>query len=1152
MSRRGSKFRSLVPILLASASLSLLAQTASVTGRVTDPSGGVIPTANVLLVNTATSVEYKGLTNNEGYFLVPTLPPGDYRITIDKTGFKSVRQTGIKLDVGQVARIDYVLQVGAVSESVEVSAQVLLLDSETSSLGQVVSGRQVTELPLLGRNAYSLAALVPGVRTSVGMNDLPVDQISTVSASINGSRAGQNEFLLDGAPNTAAAQNQPVIFQNVDSVQEFKVETNTFSAEYGRSAGGVFNVVTKSGSNQITFSAYEFLRNNSLNANDFFANRAGRAKAPFRFNQFGGVLGGPVVIPGVYNGKNKTFFFASTEIVRFAQGMTWTATVPQPLQLTGDFSQTRTAAGQQITVYDPATTAVNPAGGFTRTPFAGNIIPANRFDPVARNMAKYFPAPNATGAVNYVRTDANRIDKNTWSMRLDHNINDKNRLFGRYSYDDTPWVRSAPYGTDNIASSTFGRQVFTRYNGVVEDTHIFSPNTVSTVRGSWSRLSNFRRPFSYGFDPTTLGFPAAFAKALPVQSFPVIQVTGLATTSSVGNVGGGWALGGADLISFGMDTYSLQGSVTKTLSKITIKAGGEMRIIRFNAQQLPDGSTTFSFTPAFTQGPNPATSSATAGVATASFLLGTPGSATVTPAPALAMQSLYYAGFLQADWKVTPKLTLNMGLRYDFETPRTDRFNQFTNFDFNATPPLQNTGLNLKGGLAFVGVGGLSRYQSNPDKNNIAPRIGFAWQAAKKTVIRGGGGLFYGTMMGVGGAGANFGVSGFAATSTMVTSLYGVTPYRYLSNPYPEGLVPATGSSLGAGTLIGQAVSVTDRGNYVPYSVQWNFDIQRELPGGILFDVGYAGNRGVGFQQDRQVNTLPDSALALGDALRTQVANPFFGQVTSGILAQRTVSRAQLLRPFPQFDGITSVNNSWASSRYHALQMKAEKRYAKGITILGAWTYSKLLDYGIGPFGGETLGGAGFQNWNNLKSEWGVSTSDQTHRLVLNAVYEISAFKQSSNPFLKRTFGGWQVGGILSLLSGGPLGMGSAVNNTFSQGGGQRPNWNGTNPAISNRTVDRWFDTSVFSNPATYAYGNSPRTFGGLRSHGAHNVDMTVGKNIQLYERLRLQFRGEFFNLTNSVRFAPPNQTFGNPQFGLVTSQLNQPRIVQFGLKLLF
>ena len=1126
----------LLTIIALSTGLALYAQTASVTGRITDSTGAVMPDTTVQLINEGTGVDYKGTTNAEGYFLIPSLPPGKYRAVIERSGFKSIKEAGVELAVGQVARLDYALQVGAVADSIEVTGRAVLLDSETSSLGQVVGGQQVRELPLLGRNAYSLAALVPGVRTSVGMNDLPVDQISTVSASINGSRASQNEFLLDGAPNTAGAQNQPVIFQNVDSVQEFKVETNTFSAEYGRSAGGVFNVVTKSGTNDFHFTAYEFLRNDKLNANDFFANRAGRSRAPFRFNQFGGVIGGPLI-------RNKTFFFASAELVRFAQGLTWTASVPQPQQLQGDFSNTK------VVVFDPATTASNGSGGFVRTPFAGNLIPVSRFDPVARKMSAYWPGPNASGSTNYVRTDANRIEKDTWSARVDHNFTDANRMFARFSYDLTPWNRSAAYGASDIASPTFGPQTFTRYNGVIEDTHVVSPTVVVTLRGSWSRLSNFRSPFSFGFDPTTLGLPASFVKALAYPSFPVVTITGLSTTSSVSNVGGGEALGSADLISFGMDTYSYQGSVIKTLSKFTIKAGGDFRVIRFNALQTGDNFDTFGFTPAFTQGPNPAASSATAGIALASFLLGTPASGSVNPAPALAMQTKYYAAFVQTDWKVTPKLTVNFGLRYDYETPRTDRFNQLTNFDFGATPPVN--GLSLKGALSFVGVNGNSRYNTNPDRNNIAPRLGFAWQVAPKTVIRAGMGLFYGTMLGVGGAGANFGVSGFSAATTMVTSLDGVTPFRYLSNPYPDGLVPATGSSAGAGTLLGQVISVTDRGNYVPYSAQWNFDIQRELPRGILFDIGYAGNRGVGFQQDRQVNTLPDSALPLGDALRAQVPNPFLGQISSGILAQKTVARAQLLRPFPQFDSITSVNNSWANSRYQSLQVKMEKRYARGLSLMGAWTFSKLFDYGIGAFGGEALGGAGFQNWNNLKSEWGVSTTDQTQRLVVNAVYDLPWLKTGKG-VASRVLGGWQVGAIASLISGSPLGVSSAVNNTFSQGGGQRPNWNGTQPGVSNPTPDAWFKTSVFSSPAAYAYGNSPRTFGGTRDDAIRNIDMTISKGIQIREKLRLQFRGEFFNLTNTVRFAPPNQTFGNPQFGLVTSQLNQSRIVQFGLKLLY
>lgn len=1140
--------------LLLSSSLVLsalaLAQTASVTGRVTDPSGATIPGVTVVLTNEGTSVESRTETNEEGYYRVPSVQPGSYRLAVEKAGFKPIRESGLQLIVGQVARLDYTLQVGALTESVEVSARAVLLDSETSSLGQVIGGKQVTELPLLGRNAYSLASLAPGVRTSAGMNDLPVDQISTVSASINGGRATQNEFLLDGAPNTAAAQNQPVIFQNVDSVQEFKVETNTFSAEYGRSAGGVFNVVTKAGTNDVTFTAYEFLRNDKLNANDWFANRAGRQKAPFRFNQFGGVIGAPII-------KNRTFFFGAAELVRFTQGVTWTGTVARPEQILGDFSTTKTAAGQMIVIYDPLTTTQNAAGAFTRQPFTGNLIPTARLNPVARNMAKYWPAPTNAGAANtgvnnYARTSGNNVTKDTWSTRVDHNINDRNRLFGRFSYDKSPIVRAAAYGADNIASPTHGTQVFNRYNTVIEDTHVFTPSLLGTLRSSFSRLSNFRRPFSDGFDITTLGLPASLRDAIDdPRSFPVVTITGLGTSSSIPNLGTGAAFGGADIIAFGMDSFSAMGSITKTMSRHTVKTGGEYRMIRFNTRQNNDSAINYAFSPAFTQGPNPAAASATAGVALASFMLGNPGSSAITPSPSISMQTLYYGFYVQDDWKITPRLTLNLGLRYDYEAPRTERFNQLTNFDYTVAPPLTNTGLSLNGALAFVGVNGLPRGNINSDGNNFAPRAGFAWRLNDRTVIRGGAGLFYGTTLGVGGEPAIFGIAGFQTTTSMVTSLDGVTPKDTLSNPYPNGLNKPSGSSLGAATLLGQDISFTDRGNYLPYSAQWNFNIQRELPWKVLFDIGYAGSRGVGFSQDRQLNQLPDSALTLGDGLRQQVTNPFFGQIAIGALSSRTVARALLLRPYPQFGGITSRNASWATSSYNALQLKIEKRYAKGFTLMGTWTYSKLFDFGNGPWGGEALGGSAFQNWNNLTPDWSVSVTDQTHRVVLNGVWALPFFSKTTG-FANRLLAGWELGAIFSNFSGGPIGVTSATNNTFSQGGGQRPNWSGASASVNGANPDRWLDTSVFSNPAPYQFGNVARTLSGLRTDITQQVDMTLGKTTTIREKLRLQFRAEFFNLTNSPRFAPPNSSFGNPQFGVVSSQLNQPRIVQFGLKLMY
>lgn len=1153
--------RSYFAVALLIACSSAFAQTGQITGRVTDPAGAVVPGVTVTVSQPSTGVQHVVKSNADGYYTESELMPGVYAVSVEHPGFKPVTRTGIQLDVDQDLRLDFSLEVGNVNERVLVTAQAPLLDTETQSIGQVVQGRQVVELPLLGRDAYALGELVPGVRISRGMNDLPVDQISTSSVSINGAPGNANEFLLDGAPNTAAAQNQPIIYANADSVQEFKVETNNYSAEYGRAAGGIFNVVTKSGSNDAHFTLYEFLRNTSFNSSNWFANLAGQPRPPIKFNQFGGVFGGPVVIPKLYNGHNKTFFFLSTELVRYIQGLTYTATVPNPLELTGNFSRDLNATGQSITIYDPATTKLNAAGtAYVRTVLPGNLIPANRINPVAAKIAAYWPAPNAqgalyTGANNYIRTDSNNIQKNTYSVRLDQNFTDNTRMFVRYSYDDTPWIRASPYGFNDPGSPGFGAQDFTRYNSVSEADHIFSAALIGMVRASFSRLSNFRGPISQGFDMTELGFPPGLAKLLgPPAAFPAIDIPGYTVSSSVANNARTGTLGETGLIAFGMNNYALEANITKTAGRHTLKVGGEFRVVQFNTLQSGDASNDFSFSSLFTQGPNPAQSSTVAGDALATFLFGIPGGSD-TPSPALAMQTRYYAGFAQDEWKVTSNFTLNLGLRYEYESPRTERFNQLTNFDYQAVPPLRAVGLNLHGALSFAGANGVSRNDAYPDTNNFAPRVGFAYHLTPKTVIRAGGGIFYGTNWGIGGAPNIFGISGFNASTNIVTSLDGVTPVTFLDNPYPTGVNQPTSSSLGPATLLGQSVMFYDRNNRTPYTAQWNFDIQRQFPKLALLDIAYVGTRGLKFPSDLQLNQLPDSALAIGNSLRALVPNPFYQQITVGTLAASTVAEAQLLRPYPQFTGatssVTSAAANWGSSNYHALQVKIEKRYSKGFSVLASYTYSKMMDFTTGVFSGETLGGGAIQDWNKLKAEYSPSSLDQTHRLIINGIYTLPFFHRQ-NGVIGHILGGWEIGAVASLFSGGPLGITSATNTNFSQGGGQRPNWNGVNPGIGDAAPYLWFNTSVFSTPPPYAFGSTPRTFGGARSDATQNIDLSFHKSTSLTERLSLQFRAEAFNLTNTPVFSPPNTTYGAAGFGSVNSQANQPRVVQFGMKLVF
>ena len=1147
--------------LLAMRAQVAMAQTAQITGKVTDPSGAVVPGVEVSAVNLDNGSRRDTVSNSDGYYTLPLLQPGNYELRAQLSGFKTIARSGIKLEVQQVARIDLPLELGGSSEEVRVTAAASLLETETSALGKVVDATRIQSLPLLGRNPYSLVALVPGARPAAGLNDLPVDQISTAFVSINGARGNQNEYLLDGAPNTAAAQNQPVIFANADSVAEFKVETNAYSAQFGRAGGGVFNVVTKSGTNELHGSAYDYLRNDILNANSFFSNRAGIAKSAFRFNQFGATAGGPLRLGRLYDGRKRSFFFGSFEAVRFSQGGTYVGTVPSLLERAGDFSQTRNSQGQVIQIFDPATTRRNPANTaqFLRDAFPGNVIPRSQWDSVAAKALTFIPLPNTagsglTGANNYVVPAINSIRKDTFSIRLDHAVSERQRLSGRYSYDRTPFVRANVYSS--IASPTFGPQVFTRQNLALDHTVTYSPKMIGSVLYSFTRLSNVRRPLSIGFDFATLGLPASLNGPLYPPSFPSISVTGMGGSSSLTNSGTANLIGQNDFITFGDNTHSLLGSITRLFGRHSLKFGGEGRLLRPNYQQFGDSAISFSFGPAFTQGPDPTRSSASAGYGFASFLVGVAGGS-YTFAPALAIQHIYYGFFLQDDFKVSQRLTFNLGLRYEYESPRTERYNQLANFDYASAPPLQAPGLTLRGVLQYPGVGGVPRSQWNPDRNNLSPRVGFAYRATPKTVLRGGAGVFYAAITGVGGAAAGFGVSGFEAATSVVTSLDGVTPITYLSNPYPSGINQPSGSRLGASTLLGQSIRFTDRNIATPYSVQWNLDVQRELAGNILVEVGYAGNRGLKLFGDLDLNQLPDSALAQAGALRDLVTNPFFGSVTTGALSSSTVARAQLLRPYPHFAGVTAVNSTWAASSYHALVVSANRRFSGNVALQAAYTFSKVIDQATGAFSGETVSGGAVQNYNNLRAERSLSALDAPHRLVVNGVWSlpVGAGRRWAPPRgTSAILGGWELSGIATLQSGGPLGITSASNTTFAQGGGQRPNFTGISPRVAEeeRSVNRWINPAAFVAPPAYAFGNAPRTFGDVRSDGIANIDLSVVKKTRVSERFTVQFRSEFFNLLNTVRFAPPNTAFGNPAFGTVSNQTNQPRVIQFALKLIY
>jgi outer membrane receptor protein involved in Fe transport len=1159
-----SHFRSLRLPILALATLYGQTEKAQLSGTITDKSNAAIPGANISVTNSGTGIKRTTQTNETGLYVVPFLDPGTYEIVIQKDGFRTLSRAGIKLDVAQIATITFVLEVGAVTETVDVKAQAPLLDSGTASLGQVIETKQFDELPLNGRNAYSFATLAPGVRASSGFSQVAYDMFSDQFLSINGSRPNQNQFLMDGGSNTTAGFNGPGLYPSVDMVQEYVVQTNNFSAEFSNTSGGVVNVVTKSGTNVFHGVAYEFLRNDKLNANDFFDNRAGNPQAPLRFNQFGGTLGGPVV-------KNRTFFFFAYEGVRWIQGFTANGTLATSLQRNGDFSQTKNQAGQVVTIYDPFTNTADPnrAGGFLRSPFPGNVIPQNRIDPVAVNLVKLLPMPNTigaqvTGANNFVSNYSAPTNENLYSIRLDHSFTDNQKLFFRLSANNTSQNRPNIYGPGFERSvPVLGNDTLLQRQLVLDYTKVLSPSTVVELNSSFLHYYITRQSPGLNFDPVQLGFPDYFHQLQPrlVPCFPTVSVSGMGVSLTNPNIGGGFLGSCANLGNY-FDTFHEAGNLTKTRGSHTFKAGFDYGVYRWSARNFSAAGQSYTFSPNFTQGPNPLAASSNAGLGFASFLLGNGSGSITSDGPGENMETIYWGVYFQDDWRVTPKLTFNLGIRYDNPRPWTERFNRITSWC--GTCPVTVAGLSLQGGLSFPGVNGHSRYLYNTDNNNVTPRLGFSYAVNTKTVVRGGGGLFYGPVQGGAFNGTSTPNTGFAASTTWVGSVDGITPTNPLSNPYPTGFVRAPGSQLGLLSQLGQNVIVMDPNRVTPYSTQWNLDVQRTAPGNFVLDVAYTGNRGLHLFGPLSSDQLPNSVLSQGAGLTRLVTNPFYGTIATGALSTPQIQLGQLLRPYPQFGFVTFGNSSYGASTYHALEIKATRRFSAGFSMMFAYTFSKVLDDVVastagGGFPGETFGDATLQDFANRRLERAPAQFDTPQSLTLNSVYELPFGPNkrwfSANRRVGWILGGWQLSGIATYHSGVPLSLRMASNTLGNYGGAQRPNWNGQDPYTSGsitRRINDYFNTAAFSTPGSYAYGNTARLLSWLRAPAYGDLDLAIDRTFRITERVHLQFRSEAFNLLNQTVFGLPGTSIGSATAGVISTQANTPRNLQFALKLIF
>lgn len=1156
----------LITSLLATAS-ALWAQTAQITGRVTDSTDAVIPEVAVDVISVQTGTKRTAATNEEGYYTVPLLQPGNYRMTVQKEGFKSISRSGIQLNVEQIARIDFTLEVGEITQSIEVSAAVSLLDPGSSSLGQVVDSRKVLDLPLNGRNPLALVALVPGVVPQGASQRAPAGEnfFAWGNFQIGGGTTNQSQAYWDGGPLNTTYINLLTLVPTQDSVQEFKVQTNSVSAEFGRTADGIINITSRSGSNEFHGTAYEFLRNKLLNTNTFFNNRAGIERPAFTQNQYGASLGGPLK-------RDKAFFYTTYEGYAQRRGRSFTFTVPAPEMRGGDFSNLRDARGNLIPIFDPMTTCgrfgnppcaldANGSEIITRQQFPGNIIPPSRLDRAAVAMARLWALPNVPGQPftrinNFTANASAGADSRQFTVRADVNLSDKQKVFARYTVWDATTLELDPFGTNAypIGGIQGTPEDFTTQQIVLGDTYSFSATAVGDFRVSWLRQRYDRFPGSFGIDLTAIGWPAFLNDQVTFRALPSIAIAGI----------NGFSPNAGSVIQGRTEDRSFNASLTKITGRHTLKFGGEVRVGPFNYFQTAGSATgDFQFDRRFTAN-NPL--GPLGGHGFASFMLGLPFTGSLGTRQHVSGQQIYRAVYVQDDWRVTPKLTFNLGLRYEQAGPWSERFGRLSLFLPDAPSPLAGrTGLPLVGRAAMVNSPDRKSGNSiDLNKNMWGPRFGFAYALRDKTVIRGGYGLSWLPNQVSGSLGPN-GDPLSGATNSFIGTLDGsLTPFNVLSNPFPNGLLQPPGRDPSfEQTLYGTNVSLPVSDNPYGYQQQWNFNIQQEIVGGIILDAAYAGSKGTHLPvSGLLLNQLSEQERALGSAVFAQVPNPFFGVITSGPLATSTVARGQLLRRYPQY-GNLGINSAGAgSSIYHSLQLKVQRRFAGGGSLLAAYTLAKLITLGDDTLTAwlerESGGTGGIQDWNNLRGERSLSSFDVPQRLVVSYAFDLpigngKRFLGALSGVPDKLVSGWGFEGITTFQSGLPLRLTATPNQTGSFGGGSRPDSVGRTAKLTGSAQSRlnqWFDTSAFMAPRPFRFGNVARTLPDVRSHGINNWDFALFKNTALAERLKLQFRAEFFNLFNRVQFGFPDQTFGTAQLGVVSDQQNDPRLVQFALRL--
>jgi len=1127
----------------------------TILGRVVDGSGAVVPGVDVRVTNVATNVTATAKTNDAGSFNVPFLLPGTYRVTAEVSGFKRYIQDGVQVRVAETVELNISMEVGAVSESVETRSETPLLDTATPSLGQVIDERRVHELPIWSGNPSELTLLAPGVANATdmrlrkaGFNNAP----SQISSDGNGQY--NNEFTIDGIPNTFANGNTArVAFSPpVYAVKEFKIQTSAYDASVGHTIGALTNVNTQSGTNGVHGELHFWERNSAFDAPNFFNNKNGTKPAAYQDHRYGASAGGPLVIPRVYNGKNKTFWYYAYEGNKWGGPQTFTGTVPTEAERRGDFSALL-KLGAQYQIYDPLTTVPAANNRFSRQPIQGNIIPTSRLDPVGLKLVSFFPLPNQTGTAdgrnNYFHSSKALESYYVHFARLDHAFNDRHRMFARVHYDF--WEE---HKDDWFGNKTTAIQLNRINRGIaLDDVYVINPKMVLNLRYGITNQEFPERRETQGFDLSSLGFSQAFLSLLPnkdIATLPRVTPGGFSPY-------GRWETGDGTNTSL---IHSLSGNFTRLQGNHNLKFGSEFRVYRAFANRFPtDISPDLNFPNTYTKGPLDNATAAPIGQELASLLLGIPGGS-MSRSASYATQDKYLALYLHDDFKVSRKLTLNLGLRYELETPLTERFDRLVaGFAFNQSNPLEAQAkanyarspipelspdnFRVRGGLTYVSQGGNDRSPFKRENRDLMPRVGLAYQFNTKTVVRAGYGLFYDTL----GVNTTLPIqTGFSLSTPIQASLNnGQTYVATLANPFPNGLLTPLGAAGGLSTNLGQAIQFFDPNLKHAYAQRWSFGVQRELPGEFVAEASYVANRGTRLAVFRNYNNTPAQYLSTSPTrdqttinfLTATFPNPFLGL---NPIYGTTISRENLLKPYPEFGNISAeepIGYSW----YHSLQVRSEKRFSHGYTFQLAYTWSKLME------------AVEFLNATDPLPYESISSFDRTHRLAMSGIWELPVgrgkrFGADLPPAVNFVIGNWQLSGVVTRQSGAPLGFGNRIFNGDIK-----------NLALPNdqRTAERWFNVDAgFNRTSAQQLDRNIRTFplrfSGVRSDIQSRWDLSLTKSFPIGEKLKAQFRAEVFNALNQTNFNNPNTDPTSTAFGTITSTAGEARNWQFAFKLTF